>query len=56
MLAKSGGSLLDKATVHLVFSGAEEVGLLGSHWFFKGREELGRSSIIIKSITREQGI
>lgn len=47
VLAKSGDSLLDKATVHLVFSGAEEVGLLGSHWFFKGREELGRSSIII---------
>lgn len=51
VLAKGSGGLLkellDKATIHLVFTGAEEVGLLGSHWFFRGREELGRSSIII---------
>lgn len=39
--------LLDRATVYIAFSGAEEVGILGSYWLFRKHPELAREAHII---------
>lgn len=39
--------LLDRATIYIIFTGAEEVGLLGSYWLFRRHPELAREVHII---------
>lgn len=46
-LARDPGKVGGKARVLMVFTGAEEVGLLGSHYFYRGNWDMVRGAITI---------